>query len=163
MRSGLGSSLPTRSERIRTGSDHRAAFLEKSRAEKWALAPITGKLLTYAEARKFVGNGRRLAQARLDFRSKLRNGAQRFLKLAAQARSRITEVSVEETVAAVARGALVIDVRERDEFWRGHIRMPGISLKRTLELEIEKRAPDPATGNESFTVAQAASCGPLGR
>ena len=46
---------------IRTGNDI-AAFLEKSRAEKWAQAN-NGKLLTYAEARKFVGN-ERLAQAR---------------------------------------------------------------------------------------------------
>ena len=45
---------------IRTGNDI-AAFLEKSRAEKWAQAN-NGKLLTYAEARKFVGN-ERLAQA----------------------------------------------------------------------------------------------------
>jgi sulfonate transport system substrate-binding protein len=46
---------------IRTGNDI-AAFLEKSRAEKWAQAN-NGKLLTYTEARKFVGN-ERLAQAR---------------------------------------------------------------------------------------------------
>ena len=45
---------------IRTGNDI-AAFLEESRAEKWAQAN-NGKLLTYAEARKFVGN-ERLAQA----------------------------------------------------------------------------------------------------
>ena len=45
---------------IRSGNDI-AAFLEKSRAEKWAQAN-NGKLLTYAEARKFVGN-ERLAQA----------------------------------------------------------------------------------------------------
>jgi NitT/TauT family transport system substrate-binding protein len=45
---------------IRDGNDI-TAFLEKSRAEKWAQAN-NGKLLTYAEARKFVGN-ERLAQA----------------------------------------------------------------------------------------------------
>ena len=39
-----------------------AAFLEKSGAEQWAQAN-NGNLLTYAEARKFVG-GERLAQAR---------------------------------------------------------------------------------------------------
>jgi NitT/TauT family transport system substrate-binding protein len=39
-----------------------AAFLEKSQAEKWALNN-NGTLLTYAEARKFVGSDR-LAQAR---------------------------------------------------------------------------------------------------
>ena len=71
--------------------------------------------------------------------------SQRFLKLAAEARARITEVSVEETVAAIKRGALVIDVRERDEFWRGHIPNARHLARGTLELEIEKRAPDPAT------------------
>jgi len=39
-----------------------AAFLEKDRADKWA-KDSKGTLLTYAEARKFVG-GDRLAQAR---------------------------------------------------------------------------------------------------
>jgi rhodanese-related sulfurtransferase len=71
--------------------------------------------------------------------------SQRFLKLAAEARSRIREVSIEETVAAIKRGALVIDVRERDEFWRGHIPNARHLARGTLELEIEKRAPDPAT------------------
>ena len=70
--------------------------------------------------------------------------SQRFLKLAAEARARITEVSVEETVAAIERGALVIDVRERDEFWRGHIPNARHLARGTLELEIEKHAPDPA-------------------
>jgi hypothetical protein len=39
-----------------------AAFLEKSSAEKWAQAN-KAELLTYAEARKFMG-GERVAQAR---------------------------------------------------------------------------------------------------
>ena len=42
--------------------DDIAAFLEKSSAERWAQANH-GNLLTYAEARKFVG-GERIAQAR---------------------------------------------------------------------------------------------------
>ncbi|HEY5707143.1 MAG TPA: ABC transporter substrate-binding protein [Terrimicrobiaceae bacterium] len=46
---------------IRNGNDI-AAFLEKSSAEKWAQTN-NGNLLTYAEARKFVG-GERFAQAR---------------------------------------------------------------------------------------------------
>jgi NitT/TauT family transport system substrate-binding protein len=46
---------------VRSGDDI-AAFLEQSRAEKWA-QNNNGKLLTYAEARKFVG-GERVAQAR---------------------------------------------------------------------------------------------------
>ena len=69
--------------------------------------------------------------------------SQRFLKLAAEARARITEVSVEETIAAIKRGALVIDVRERDEFWRGHIPNARHLARGTLELEIEKHAPIP--------------------
>jgi hypothetical protein len=44
------------------GTAGSVAFLEKSGAEKWAQAN-NGNLLTYAEARKFVG-GERLAQAR---------------------------------------------------------------------------------------------------
>jgi hypothetical protein len=55
--------------------------------------------------------------------------SERFLKLAAEARSRIAEISIEETVAAIKRAVLVIDLRERDEFWRGHIPTPNISLE----------------------------------
>jgi NitT/TauT family transport system substrate-binding protein len=46
---------------VRSG-DEIEAFLEQSRAEKWA-QDNRGKVLTYAEARKFVG-GERLAQVR---------------------------------------------------------------------------------------------------
>jgi rhodanese-related sulfurtransferase len=52
---------------------------------------------------------------------------------------------VAETASAIKRGALVIDVREKEEFLRGHI-PNAIQLARgTLELEIEQRAPDLAT------------------
>jgi phage shock protein E len=71
--------------------------------------------------------------------------SQRFLKLAAEARSRIAEVSIEETLAAIKRAALVLDVRERDEFWHGHIPNARHLARGTLELEIEKRVPDPTT------------------
>jgi phage shock protein E len=71
--------------------------------------------------------------------------SQRFLKLAAEARSRIAEVSSEETLAAIKRAALVLDVRERDEFWRGHIPNARHLARGMLELEIEKRVPDPTT------------------
>jgi len=69
---------------------------------------------------------------------------ERFLKLAAEARSRITEISAFETAAAIKRGALLVDVREREEFLRGHIPNAAHISKGTLELEIERRAPDPA-------------------
>ena len=70
---------------------------------------------------------------------------ERFLKLAAEARSRITQISALETATAIKRGVLVLDVRERDEFLRGHIPNATHLARGTLELEIEKRVPDPAT------------------
>ena len=50
-----------------------------------------------------------------------------------------------ETAAAIKRGALLLDVRERHEFVRGHIPNASHLAKGTLEQEIEKRAPDPKT------------------
>ncbi len=70
---------------------------------------------------------------------------ERFLKLAAEARSRITEISVTETAAAIKRGALLLDVRERHEFLRGHIPNALHLARGTLEFEIEKRVPNPKT------------------
>jgi phage shock protein E len=70
---------------------------------------------------------------------------ERFLKLVAEARSRITEISVLEASAAIKRGALVLDVREREEFLRGHIPEAVHLARGTLELEIENRVPDPST------------------
>lgn len=88
---------------------------------------------------------------------------ERFLKLAEEARSQITEISALETTAAIKRGALLIDVREREEFLRGHIPKAIHLARGTLELEIEKRAPDPAAemvlycgvGNRSALSAEA--------
>jgi phage shock protein E len=66
---------------------------------------------------------------------------ERFRKLAEEARSQIAELSALETAAAIKRGALLIDVREREEFLRGHIPNAIHLARGTLELEIEKRAP----------------------
>jgi rhodanese-related sulfurtransferase len=69
----------------------------------------------------------------------------RFLKLAEEARSRIEEVSPDEAARLVEEGALVLDVREADEYVGGHIPQ-AVSLPRgLLEPQIEKHAPDPAT------------------
>jgi phage shock protein E len=67
---------------------------------------------------------------------------ERFLKLAADARQRITEVSPREALAAVERGAVLIDVREKEEFRRGHIPRALHLPRGLIELEIERRAPD---------------------
>jgi len=74
-----------------------------------------------------------------------RSGEQRrprFLKLAAAARSAIVEVEPCEVLTAAQSGVVLIDVREKNEFQRGHI-PAAINLPRGLmELEIERRAPD---------------------
>jgi rhodanese-related sulfurtransferase len=69
----------------------------------------------------------------------------RFLKLAADAKSRISEISPTEADALAQKGALLIDVRELHEFAAGHA-AGAIHLSRgLLELEIEEKAPDVAT------------------
>ncbi len=69
---------------------------------------------------------------------------ERFLKLAAEARSRIMEISPLEAVAAIRRGARVFDVREKEEFLRGHLPNAAHLGRGTLELEIEQRVPNVA-------------------
>ena len=68
----------------------------------------------------------------------------RFEKLVADARKKITEISPHDTAARFKSGeALIIDVRDKDEWDEGHI--PGAThLSRgTVELDIEEKVPDP--------------------
>jgi len=69
----------------------------------------------------------------------------RFEKLAAEAKSRIREISVAEAIQRQQAGAMLIDVREAEEFAQQHL--PGaIHLSRgVIELKIEQQAPDTAT------------------
>src|SRR5438105_7378686 len=65
----------------------------------------------------------------------------RFEKLVADAKKNIQEISPLETAAALKRGdALLIDVRDPDEWQEGHI--PGAKnfSRGTVELEIEEDA-----------------------
>jgi len=88
--------------------------------------------------------------------------SERFLKLITEVRERITEISVEEAAAAAERGAVLIDVREKEEFRRGAIPRALHVPRSTIEQEIEKRAPDPsvpiiaycARGNRSALVVE---------
>jgi rhodanese-related sulfurtransferase len=67
----------------------------------------------------------------------------RFEILVANAKKRITEVSPTEAAAKSKSGnAVIVDVREKDEWDEEHI--PGaIHLSRgTIELDIEERVPD---------------------
>ena len=67
----------------------------------------------------------------------------RFEKLVADAKKKITEISPQDAAAKSNSGeAVIVDVREKDEWEKEHI--PGaIHLSRgTIELDIEDKAPD---------------------
>jgi len=68
----------------------------------------------------------------------------RFEKLVADARKNITEISPHDAAAKSKSGeAVIIDVRDKEEWNDGHI--PGAThLSRgTVELDIEEKVPDP--------------------
>ena len=69
----------------------------------------------------------------------------RFAKLTDDAKSRIREVSPTEATAQQAQGAVLIDVRETDEFAKGHARGAVHLSRGVLELRIEGLIPDAST------------------
>ena len=79
--------------------------------------------------------------------------AYRFVKLVADVKTRVAEVSAQALAAELAAGAtpLLIDVREAEELAKGTL--PGaLPLPRgVLEGRIEQAVPDPATPLSSFT------------
>ena len=87
--------------------------------------------------------------------------SQRFQDLAADAKTRIREVTAQAALEQQKAGSMLIDVREADEFAKEHAQ-GAIHLSRgTIEMHIEKHAPDMATpivcycggGNRSAFVA----------
>src|SRR5215471_1599853 len=68
----------------------------------------------------------------------------RYQKLVAEAKKRITEISPEDAAAKLNSGdAVVIDVRDKEEWDEGHI--PGAThmSRGTIEFDIEEKVPDP--------------------
>src|SRR5438552_14211918 len=68
----------------------------------------------------------------------------RFKKLVAEAKKNITEISPGDAAAKSKSGnAVIIDVRDKDEWDEGHI--PGAThmSRGTIELDIEEKVPDP--------------------
>ena len=66
-----------------------------------------------------------------------------FLRLVEDAKSRVREISVDETRAKVERGkAKLIDVREESEWAAGHARGAEHLGKGVIERDIEKKIPD---------------------
>ena len=65
-----------------------------------------------------------------------------FKELIRQVKSEVREVSVEETGALAARGAAVVDVREADEWEKGHFPGAVFIPRGFLELRIEEKVKD---------------------
>ena len=70
-------------------------------------------------------------------------GHTRFEKLVTEAKKNITEISPHETASKSRSGdAVIVDVREKDEWDKEHI-PDAIHLSRgTIELDIEEKVPD---------------------
>ena len=67
-----------------------------------------------------------------------------FLKIAEEARARVREVDVRHTLERVEAGARLIDVREDNEWERGHARGAEHIGRGVIERDIERAAPDRA-------------------
>ena len=65
----------------------------------------------------------------------------RFQKLVQDAKTRISEISAADAAQEVERGAVLIDVREAEDWREGHV--PGaVHMPRgTIELDIEEKVP----------------------
>jgi phage shock protein E len=68
--------------------------------------------------------------------------SQRFKQLADDAKTRVKEVSAAEASKQQANGAVLIDVRESDEFAKGHAQGATPLSKGVIELRIEETVPD---------------------
>jgi len=70
-----------------------------------------------------------------------------FLKLVADAKSRVKECTVDDVRARQAAGEkfVLVDVREESEFAAGHVAGAVHIGKGVIERDIEAKVPDPAT------------------
>ena len=70
--------------------------------------------------------------------------ADRYQKLVADARKNITEISPHDAAAKLKSGeAMIVDVRDKDEWDEGHIPGAMHMSRGTIELDIEEKVPDP--------------------
>src|SRR5258708_38556184 len=68
-----------------------------------------------------------------------------FEKLVAEAKKKITEISPTEAAAKSKSGeAVIIDVREKDEWDEEHIPAATHMSRGTIELDVEEKVPDSA-------------------
>jgi phage shock protein E len=73
------------------------------------------------------------------------NHASRFAQLTADAKSRIREVTPTQAHEEQEQGAVLIDVREAEEFGQGHAQGALHLSKGLIELRIEDAVPDTGT------------------
>jgi rhodanese-related sulfurtransferase len=73
------------------------------------------------------------------------NHVSRFAQLTADAKSRIREVTPAQANEEHSQGAVLIDVRETEEFSQGHAKDAIHLSKGVIELHIEQAVPDTAT------------------
>ncbi len=66
----------------------------------------------------------------------------RFQKLAADAKTRIKEITAKEASDQLKEGALLIDVRETEDFSKEHVTGAVHMSRGTIELKIEEMVPD---------------------
>jgi rhodanese-related sulfurtransferase len=67
----------------------------------------------------------------------------RFEKLVADAKKHITEISPQDAATKSQSGeAVIVDVREKDEWDEEHIPMATHLSRGTIELDIEEKVPD---------------------
>lgn len=69
--------------------------------------------------------------------------ADNYAQLVADAKKRITEISAEEAAVKSKNGeAVIVDVRDKDEWDQGHIANATHLSRGIIELEIEDKFPD---------------------
>ncbi len=73
--------------------------------------------------------------------------SERFLKVVEQARKQVKELSVQQVREKLEKGESfrLLDVREGEEYARGHLPRAESLCKGIIERDIEKLVPDPAT------------------
>ena len=68
----------------------------------------------------------------------------RFQQLVTEAKKHVTEISPEKAAEKLQnKEAVIVDVREKDEWDEGHIPHATHLSRGTLELDIEEKVPDP--------------------
>lgn len=69
---------------------------------------------------------------------------QRYQKLVTDAKKHVVEISLQDAAAKLNSGeAVIVDVRDRDEWDEGHIPGANHLSRGTIELDIEEKVPDP--------------------